>query len=315
MKTLVASLIALAIFAGLAGNAAAHDFSPGVLVFDESAPGTYRMLWTEPVDSSNNSAGVELQIPADCSQDGAMLSCPGELGGTIAFTGMNEPRMQVVVSIKHLSGDVDEYVVTGARPSLDLGGAPGRSFLLWIRLGIEHILGGLDHLAFVLGLLLVLDLRADRRLFTTITAFTVAHSITLALATLDILRLPSAPVEATIALSVLLVAREAMHTEPTAMRKAPWIVAGIFGLVHGLGFAGALGDLGLPRESLATSLLSFNLGVELGQLAVVGVVIGAARLIGGRHPRLGLARPIACYAVGSLAAFWLIARTVLILTA
>ena len=182
---------------------------------------------------------------------------------------------------------------------------------LW--LGYTHILPkGLDHILFVLGLFL-LSARL-RPLLLQVTAFTIAHSLTLALAVLGVIAVHAAPVEACIAASVLLVAREATHREPTAIRRWPWLAAGGFGLIHGLGFASALSELGLPRASLAKSLLAFNLGVEAGQLAVVAIVVGGAavvrRLVGERRVVWQHVHRAACYLLGALAAWWLLDRVV-----
>jgi hydrogenase/urease accessory protein HupE len=177
-------------------------------------------------------------------------------------------------------------------------------------LGVEHILGGIDHLLFVLALLFLVGF--NRQLFWTITAFTAAHSLTLALSALGWLTLRSPPVEATIALSIVLVAGEALHTQPTLSRRWPAVVAFLFGLVHGLGFAGALKEIGLPENHLVIALLSFNLGVELGQLLVVGAAYFAVRTL-ARWPTVNRARTPALYAIGSIAAYWSIGRIVSIL--
>jgi hydrogenase/urease accessory protein HupE len=180
----------------------------------------------------------------------------------------------------------------------------------YIVLGIEHILGGIDHLLFVLALLFLVGF--NRRLLWTITAFTVAHSLTLALSALGWLTLRSPPVEATIALSIVLVAGEALHTQPTLSRRWPAVVAFLFGLVHGLGFAGALKEIGLPENHLVIALLSFNVGVEFGQLLVVGVAYLVVRTL-ARWPAVNRARAPALYAIGSIAAYWSIGRIVSIL--
>jgi hydrogenase/urease accessory protein HupE len=309
---LAATALAALAWLAVPRRAAAHDFSPGVLALVETTPGGFDVAWTAPVDSAGTPAGVDLVFPAQCQRDGARLEC-GQAGfhGVIAFEKMHERRTQIVVVIRRLDGTSQEDLVTGAAPQLTIERRPDGAALTWLKLGIEHILGGFDHLAFVIGLLLVVKL--DRRLLATVTAFTLAHSLTLALATLDLVRLPSAPVEATIAASVLLLAREATHEEPTATRRFPWAVALLFGLVHGLGFAGALRSLGLPSGSVGWALLWFNLGVEAGQLGVIAVVVLGLRLGGRRLARLTWARTLACYLIGAPAAWWLIERTLVIL--
>ncbi len=296
--------------------ARAHDFNPGVLSLTETSPGAYDMAWTEPVDSTGSQAGVHVAFPTGCRVDGARVDCrPGDLAGVVSFTGMHARRMKVVVVIRHLSGHSDERLVTGADPRVDLGSAAAHPSRSWLLLGVDHILTGYDHLAFLLGLLLVLGIAVDRRLLFTISAFTVAHSLTLALAATGVLRLPSAPVEAMIAASVVLVARESLDHRPTAIRRWPWLVAGLFGLVHGLGFAGALTRLGLPDDAIAPSLLWFNLGVELGQLIVVAAAVLVARAAllvlhrdgGARQARRGIA-----YLLGSLGGCWFLLRALAI---
>jgi len=168
-------------------------------------------------------------------------------------------------------------------------------------LGIEHILTGIDHLLFVIGLLLLVGF--TRRLVLTITAFTLAHSLTLASSALGWLTLRPPPVEATIALSIVLVAAEALHRRETLARRWPALVAFLFGLVHGLGFAGALKEIGLPESHLLVALLTFNVGVEIGQLMTVGAALLLWR-VAARWPRLARARTALLYAIGGVAAYW-----------
>jgi hydrogenase/urease accessory protein HupE len=171
----------------------------------------------------------------------------------------------------------------------------------YVRLGVEHILSGIDHLLFVFGLLFMVGFR--RKLVWTITAFTVAHSLTLASAALGWLTLRSPPVEATIALSIVLVAGEALHTRETLARRWPVVVAFLFGLVHGLGFAGALQEIGLPAKHLPIALLCFNVGVEIGQLLTVGTAWLFWMAI-RNWPQALRARTPLLYGIGSVAAYW-----------
>ncbi|MDX1648281.1 MAG: HupE/UreJ family protein, partial [Myxococcota bacterium] len=187
-------------------------------------------------------------------------------------------------------------------------------------LGVEHILLGVDHLLFVLALVFLVA--NGRRLVGTITSFTVAHSVTLALATLGVVHVSAPPVEAVIALSIVFVAAEVLHGaagRPGLAARQPWLVAFAFGLLHGLGFAGALREVGLPQDAVPAALAFFNVGVEVGQLLFVATVLSvlavASRLLAGRGARPGpwavaarVARP-AAYAIGIPAAFWLIERT------
>jgi hypothetical protein len=321
MKRLVPA-IAFAMLALAAPDAGAHDFNPGVLALVETSEGRFQIAWTPPVDSTGSELPVELRFPAGCRRDGDTVDCGGSgLVGSIAFEHLDSPRQKVVVHVRWLDGGESEQLVDGGDPRLAIERRPGRALLPWIRLGVEHILGGADHLAFLLGMLLVLNLTLDRRLIATITAFTAAHSLSLALAALDVVRLPGPPVEAAIAASVVLVAREALGDRPTATRRWPWLVAGVFGLVHGLGFAGALARIGLPPGAVGTSLLGFNLGVEAGQLAVVLVAVALARAVGlrrgdsvlERDRRAGRAQRGMAYVLGSLGTAWFLAQTALLL--
>lgn len=310
---LIVVSLAVASLGAVTAPAAAHDFAPGVLVLAESEPGVFRVDWTEPVDAARP-LDVSVRFPEQCEERGQRLQCGGAgLRGEIAFPGLTDPRVRVVVLVRRLGGESFEAVAHGGEPRVSLDERPRSSLGAWVRIGAEHVVFGPDHLAFVMGLLLVVGLRRGP-LIATITAFTVGHSVTLALATFGLLRLASAPVEATIAASVLLVAREATHDEPTVTRRLPWIVAGLFGLVHGLGFAGALADLGLPRGAEGWALLGFNLGVEAGQLAVVALVAGL--ILAARRASLpvGRGRLAACYALGALGGWWAIDRTVAVIT-
>jgi hydrogenase/urease accessory protein HupE len=194
--------------------------------------------------------------------------------------------------------------------------SPGRFEVVrtYTVLGIEHILTGFDHLLFVLALVLLVADR--RRLLVTITAFTVAHSITLALASLGVLRVPGPPVEASIALSIVFVASEIIHARqgrPGLTQRYPWVVAFTFGLLHGLGFASALAQVGLPPLSIPTALLFFNVGVEIGQLLFITAVLGLMWAMGQAMQRLrlpamsGLWRAVP-YVIGAVASFWLFER-------
>lgn len=298
-----ALLLALAVLL-FAGRALAHEFEPGVLALVETGPGRFAVRWTPPTEE-----GVRIVYPGGCALAGAELVCERGLEGPIVFEGL-ERATKIVVSVRFRAGPPHESVATHASPSVAVGPSPSSSAASFVRLGAEHVFGGFDHVAFVVGLFLIVGAR--RRLVGTVTAFTVAHSLTLALASMDVLALPRAPVEATIAASVLLVGTEALSTRPTATRRWPWAVAFAFGLVHGLGFAGALGELGLPRETRAVTLLSFNAGVEIAQLAIVLVLVAGERALGtrgGRAPRTALA-----YVVGTLGAYWLWDRAAAIFT-
>lgn len=297
----------------VSASAAAHGLRPGVLTLVEEGAGVFVLAWAEPVDTSEASASIEIVLPEPCRPNavvqpttGMRVDCgPEGMHGAIELRGLTGGRVAALV--RFADGRVIEALVDEDVPRLELARPSAGTAAAWVRSGVEHILVGLDHIAFVLGLLLVVGTRSVRRLVATITAFTLAHSITLALAATGTLVLASAPVEATIAASVVLVARESTHDRPTLTRRAPWAVAFVFGLVHGLGFAGALASSGLPP---GWGLVGFNVGVELGQLAIVLASVGLVRLLGERRTR-PLRLPVT-YAIGGLAAFWLLQRALAI---
>lgn len=314
MRRGIAILLGVALAFGGVGIAAAHDLRPGVLSLVERADGEIALRLIPPVDSRGDVVELVLELPPGCSRSDTVVRCDHGLAGELAVTGMRGDAMRMVVTVQRHGGETAEWILSASSPRITIGQTPPRTALPWIRIGIEHILGGLDHVAFVIGLLLVLQVTVDRRLLLTITAFTLAHSLTLALAVLGILAVPIAPVEACIAASVLLVAREATHSGSTAIRRWPWLAAGAFGLIHGLGFASALGEIGLPRAALAWSLVWFNVGVELGQLAVVVTVVAVAwigrRSIGKRWNIGPHVHRTVCYGLGALAAWWFLDRLV-----
>jgi hydrogenase/urease accessory protein HupE len=234
----------------------------------------------------------------------------GLTGWNVTIHGLPAMMIDVLVRIELLDGRVVSRMLRPDLPAFlfdaDAVGPPAGGYF---RLGVEHILFGIDHLLFVLALVLIV--RGTGLLVKTITAFTVAHSITLALATLGFVHVPAAPVEAVIALSIVFVAAEILRArrgETGLTARAPWLVAGSFGLLHGFGFAGALSQVGLPANDIPLALLFFNLGVEAGQLAFVAVALGVIGLL--RRARLPEWAPlVAPYAIGSLAMFWVIERT------
>ena len=310
--------LALAAAGLVAGGTAAHELTMAEMDVQQLSRTEFLWQWTA---SGSRPAADELKPvwPEGCATDpnpenGNLLHC-GEAGlaGTLAVEGVGKAYSAAMVRVSWLDGGTRVYTITAAQPRARLYGSAedqrgmGEIASAYTILGVEHILTGYDHLLFVAALLLLVGF--NRRLVWTITAFTAAHSITLALAALGILTLRSAPVEATIALSIVLVAGEALHKEPTFARRWPALLAFLFGLVHGLGFAGALKEIGLPQQHLAVALLTFNVGVEIGQLLVVGAAYAVYRAT-ARSGRLAMARAPALYAIGSVAAYWSIGRIV-----
>jgi hydrogenase/urease accessory protein HupE len=245
------------------------------------------------------------------------LHCPGGLRGErVGVAGLGAAGIDALLRVEWADGRTLQRVLRAGGDSLEIPEHETRAAVLhaYGTLGVEHIADGLDHLAFVLGLLLLVG--GGRRLVATVTAFTVGHSVTLSLATLGWIAWPVGLVEMAIAASIFLLATELAREESsrTWLRRWPWIVAGAFGLLHGLGFAGALAELGLPEGEIPAALLAFNLGIEAGQLVFVGAAL-AARSALRRLAAIGdaagdgwLLRRAPSYAIGTLAAFWLLER-------
>jgi len=300
----ILSLLVLA----LVGHAAtAHEMSMAEMELRETRPGEFLWQWTA---SGSRPASDELSVvwPEACQADATVVRC-GEAGlrGELLIERVGERYSAALVKVFWLDGQSRVYTLTASQPKVRLYGSAddrrgmGEIARAYLVLGVEHILGGFDHLLFVFGLLFLVGFQ--RRLVWTITAFTLAHSLTLASAALGWLTLRSPPVEATIALSIVLVCVEALHQRDTLARRLPAVVAFLFGLVHGLGFAGALREIGLPQKHLATALLTFNLGVELGQLLTVGLAWLAWSGL-QRWPLVARARVPLLYGMGSVAAYW-----------
>ncbi|HYJ04936.1 MAG TPA: HupE/UreJ family protein [Chthoniobacterales bacterium] len=232
-------------------------------------------------------------------------------GWEVAVHGLQTTMVDVLVRVAFADGRVVSRLLRPDAPSFVLGKEDaGPAAAGYFVLGVEHILLGIDHLLFVLALVLIV--RGVGLLVKTITAFTIAHSITLALATLGVVNVASAPVEAVIALSIVFVAAEIVRSrrgQCGLTERAPWLVAGLFGLLHGFGFAGALSEVGLPANDIPLALLLFNVGVEAGQLAFVAVVLAILAVMRRiQLPALEWARLAPPYAIGAIAMFWVIQR-------
>lgn len=294
-----------------AGAVSAHEMTMAELQVRELAPGRFIWQWTATNELAPDQ-NLQPLWPDACRAEGNRLQCgDGGLQGSLGMQGIGKRYSAALVKVFWLDGQSRVYTLTSGQPSVQLYGAAddprGRAEVAsaYALLGIEHILSGYDHLMFVVGLLFLVGF--NRRLMWTITAFTAAHSVTLASSALGLLVLRPPPVEATIALSIMLVAGEALRERATLARRWPALVAFLFGLVHGLGFAGALKDIGLPENHLWVALLTFNVGVEIGQLLTVAAAWLLYRAL--RHlPATRPARRGALYAIGSLAAYWSMLR-------
>jgi hydrogenase/urease accessory protein HupE len=320
------ALVLVAAMTLSATTAQAHEVRPGYLELKESSRNVFQVLFKLPTLggmrfnlSPQLPAGCRTSVPAATYETPSAVlvrwtvQCDGTLAGrAIGVQGLSGTLIEVLVRIERLDGSTVVQRLKPTAPSFIVPAEPSAWQVAgtYLVLGVEHILGGVDHLLFVLALLLIVPGR--RQLFATITAFTVAHSSSLALATLGVIRVPGRPVEATIALSVVFLAAELAHLKqgrPGLTSRAPWLVAFAFGLLHGLGFAGALAEIGLPERQIPLALFQFNVGVELGQLMFVVVVLGLMAMA----RRLSLPSPawawrVPAYGIGVTAAFWTMQR-------
>lgn len=311
----------------LAGAARAHPLAPALLELSQTGVSDYALLWRSPL---TRAAGREPQpsLPEGCRRLGELrieddavarsqrwaLHCAAPLAGqTLRIEGLAGSGINVIVRYQPLQGPGLQKLLSEREPAwtLPAASAPPSVFASYLRLGVEHLLGGYDHLCFVIALVLLL--RRSRPLLLAVTAFTVGHSLTLSLAVLGLVRINPGFTEFAIALSILLLALELLRPDsagPGPVQRWPWALAAGFGLLHGLGFAGALVEIGLPAGEVPLALLAFNLGIELGQLLVVAGLL-ALGLAWRQMPTIlsaGLERALPAYLIGSLAAYWCLER-------
>ncbi len=320
-------LFLIVICVSLAGKVFAHELRPAYLQLHQTGAESYDVFWKVPASGDNLRLSLYVQLPETCANqthprgifsssaysEQWTVNCPGGLSGsTIRIDGLTATLTDVLVRIEHLDGSSQVTRLTSSSPAFIVAPVPYRFEVArtYLTLGIEHILTGFDHLLFVSGLLLLVT--SVRRLLLTVSTFTLSHTVTLSLATLGFVHIPPVPVEAVIALSILFVAYEVLrkrdHTDSLAQRK-PWLVAFSFGLLHGLGFAGGLNAAGLPAGHIPLALGFFSAGVEVGHFSFVAVALTATSAV--RHWTTKLPAwsfRVPPYAIGSVAAYWLIAR-------
>ncbi len=337
-RLLALAALAMHVALGQADGAAAHALDPAFLEVRAVGPESYAVSFKVP-QTGGRPLPLTAALPENCApRSGGDLAwiegsfaaqwvaqCPGGLdGGVFAVDGLSATGTDALVRIEFADGTSRVDRLTAHRAQITIAGLAGfwdvvRAYFL---LGVEHILFGVDHLLFVLALILLVQ--GAMRLVKTVTAFTVAHSITLSAAALGYVTVPGPPVEAVIALSIVFVAAELARRRPGRLgfsERYPWLIAFAFGLLHGFGFAGALAETGLPENEIPAALLTFNLGAEAGQLAFIGVVLAlrtaaarmeVERLTGGAAARVGARGLI--YVIGGVSAYWLIERTAGFLT-
>ncbi len=325
------ALAALLLLAGLAAPpvASAHEIRPALLDITETSEGVFQVVWKvptrgdrvlalEPTFPANWTIAAppsERAVPGAWVQYATYHSATGSaIGETIAVDGLSVLQTDVLLRLNLADGTAHSAILRPSDPSFQIPAFESKTEIAgsYWRMGVTHILEGFDHLLFLFALMLIVS--GFWKLLQTVTAFTLAHSVTLALATLGFVHVPPAPTEAVISLSILFLAAEIVRKqqgEVSLTERRPWLVALAFGLFHGLGFAGALSQIGVPAHEVPLALLMFNVGVESGQIVfVVGVValLAALRRLPVSLPQR--ARQLAPYAIGTLAAFWTIERVV-----
>lgn len=295
-------------------SSSAHEASMAAMTLQEIAPGRYLGQWMMPPADPT----LTPIFPSHCEWNAPELNCgPRGLVGRLSFMGLGSKQSVAMIRINPKDGERQTYTISVSHPVVTVARDPGTDLAVWldladtyVNLGIDHILRGIDHLLFILGLIWLS--RSGWSLVHTITAFTIGHSLSLAAATFGLVGIPERPLNASIALSIVFVGVEIVKLqrgEVGLTARYPWIVTFGFGLLHGLGFATALTTLGISQATLPIALLFFNVGVEIGQLAFVAVVLAliwAHRRAGATLPRWGNALP--AYAIGSVAAFWFLIR-------
>jgi hydrogenase/urease accessory protein HupE len=329
------ALLALLLLAGLAAPpiASAHEIRPALLDISETSEGVFQVVWKVPT-RGDRALALEPTFPADWTiavppsartvpgawvQYTTYRSAKGSaIGETIAVDGLSVLQTDVLLRLNLADGTAHSAILRPSDPSFQIPAFESKSEIAgsYWRMGVTHILDGVDHLLFLLALMLIVS--GFWKLLQTVTAFTLAHSVTLALATLGFVNVPPAPTEAVIALSILFLAAEIVRKQQGEVgltERRPWIVALAFGLFHGLGFAGALSEIGVPAHEVPLALLMFNVGVETGQIVFV---VAVASLLAALR-RLPLSLPegawrLAPYGIGSLAAFWTIQRVLVAVT-
>lgn len=321
------TLMGLLALIAVAYSANAHESRPAYLQLKQTGPDTFDLTWKVPAIGENLRLGIYVKLPESAEKitephgmflGGAYVERwkfrePGALtGSVIQIDGLRHTLTDVLVRIERLDGTTQVARLIPESPSMTVSASPSQwqvaSTYFWI--GVEHILLGFDHLLFVLGLLLLFDTR--RAMFKTITAFTIAHSITLALSVFSVIRVPEAPLNCMIALSILFLGPEVVRKwrgQTSLTIRHPWMVAFAFGLLHGIGFASGLTITGLPQRDIPSALLFFNVGVEAGQIAFVCLAVWVASSLRTLDlDRAWWVKRIPAYAVGALGAFWSIER-------
>ena len=269
------------------GTAVAHEVRPALLKLNELGDGNWQAEFKQPQTQgrflnlkvkTNCEAGITTSLVGQSVlKESLELNCGDDRLSIIEIVGLDRTMVDTMVSIETLDGKTSNYLISSNQPKLFLKSSSTPSVPAYLLLGVEHLVLGIDHVLFVLVLLYIVS--GWKNLLKVVTSFTVAHSITLGLAAFDIVSVSQSPVEALIALSIVLLAWESLRGKTGMISSDPWLVAFVFGLLHGLGFAGALAEIGLPQASAVIALFLFNVGIELGQLSIVVVALFSVYLM------------------------------------
>lgn len=298
----------------------AHEIRPALLSIKQTSELQYRAIFKQPqvqgrflnltVETNCDATSTAARTRLSVLQQSFTLACT-EAINTIEILGLKNTLIDTLITLDNLDGRKQTFLVNGREPRVTITG--GASTPVYFMLGMEHLFFGFDHIVFVL--LLLYWFSGWRNLVKVITSFTVAHSITLGLSALNVVSVAQRPVEALIALSIVLLAAETLREGDSLIHQKPWVMTFVFGLLHGLGFAGALAAIGLPEDSVLMALLLFNVGIEAGQLAIIACAL--ALIFALRHFDLRIKRSLITlpvYLIGGLATYWFIDRTLQVLS-
>ena len=298
----------------IAPLASAHEVRPALLTMTQTDETNYQVSFKQPqvqgrflnlaIETNCELKRVDARTSAAALLEKFTMHCTEPLG-QIRIIGLEKTLIDTMITVERLNGSQDNYLVNGREPSVET--TRGASTPVYFILGMEHLFFGIDHVLFVLLLLYLVTGFAN--LVKVITSFTIAHSITLGLSAFNIVTVAQGPVEALIALSIVMLAAEALGEKESLIHKRPWLITFIFGLLHGLGFAAALSEIGLPESTAVLALFLFNVGIEVGQLVIIGIALilsyAAQRFV--TIPARVVALPV--YLVGGISAYWFIDRS------
>ncbi len=317
MKSNINRLLTTSVMFLLALQAGAHEIRPALLTLTQTSETNYDVSFKQPQVQGRF---LNLAVKTNCEQsrrdartsaaallERFILVCTEPLA-QIRISGLEKTLIDTMITIERINGSRENYLVNGREPSIDT--TQGASTPVYFVLGIEHLFFGIDHVLFVLLLLYLIS--GWMNLVKVITSFTVAHSITLGLSAFDVVSVAQGPVESLIALSIVMLAAEALSDTKSLIQSQPWLITFIFGLLHGLGFAGALSEIGLPENTAVIALLLFNIGIEVGQLVIIAIALCLTYLLQMiiTIPMRIAVLPV--YMVGGLATYWFIERSLMI---